>query len=86
MFPSGTIVDSAIWPTESATDSTASLPGHAATSDIGNRTAPANITNVLTITDVRSSFNGTNYVCGVIVDIEFIGSNASILTVLGKFI
>ena len=44
MFPSGTMVDSAIWPTESITDSAATLPGHDATCDIGNLTAPANIT------------------------------------------
>ena len=86
MFPSGTVVNGAIWSTGNVPDVTATLPGHDVTNDADNRTAPANITNVLTITNVRSSFNGTGYICSVIANFEFIRSNASILTVLGKYI
>ena len=85
MFPNGTTPAASLWATESISDVTTALPDHNATNDLNGRSAPVNVTNVLTVTDVRINFDQIGYVCGVIVNLNFVGSNASILTVFGKY-
>jgi len=79
MFPSGTLTGAA-WFTNN--DFIAGLPGHTIIDDVDGRSAPANVTNVLTITDVSISNNGTDYVC--VQKLNTVMSNAVFLTVFGE--
>ena len=83
MFPNGTTPVVAAWFTDSG--STDGLPGHTRTDDVNGRSAPALVNNILTVSNVNISINGAFYICGVVVDTGFVGSNRSILTVLGKY-
>ena len=83
MFPNGTMPVAAAWFTNSG--STDGLRGHARTDDLNGRSAPAIVTNILTVSNVNISINGVFYHCVVAVDNDFVGSNRSILTVLGKY-
>ena len=53
--------------------------------DSNGRSAPTNVTNVLTLTNVSISDNGTVYICGQGIGSNAIASDPSILTVLGKY-
>jgi len=62
-------------------DATA-LPGHTRTDNSNGRSVPANVTTVLTVTNVSISNNGTDYFCAQ----GFIErSDTVFLTVFGKF-
>ena len=74
-------LDSALWLTGSGVLNAENLPGHIASDDINGRSAPANITTVLTIINVNISNNGADYICaqGIVAK-----SNAVFLTVFGE--
>ena len=57
MFTSG-IPGPATWFTENGNTDAAALPGHTRTDDSNGYSAPANITTVLTVTNVSISDNG----------------------------
>ena len=57
-------------------------PGHLITDDSDGRSAPANVTNVLTVTNVNISNNGADYFCFQSLDSI---SDKVYLTVLGEF-
>ena len=84
MFPSGMLPRGATWFTDNDVD-VGSLSDHDITDDSNGRSAPANVTSMLTVTDVNINDNGTSYICGIFADLIFIRSNASFLTV-GKSI
>jgi len=85
MVTSGT-VGGAAWFTDRSVSVTV-LPGHTATDDSDGRSAPANVTNVLTITNVSISDNGRGYFCAQgVPNFNLIASNISFLTVLGKLV
>ena len=54
----------AIWATNNGANDASRLPGHSVTDDSDGLTAPANVTNVLTVTNVSISNNGADYICG----------------------
>ena len=81
MFPSGKIPSSATWFTEDGGHA-GSLPGHTTSNDVNG----ANVTNVLTITNVNISNTGTGYVCGFGFCMNSVASNASFLTVPGTYV
>ena len=80
MFPSGRL-SAAFWFINRGTTEATSLPDHTRTDDSNGRSAPANVTTVLTVTNVSISDNGTDYFCaqGLIVT-----SNMIFLTVFGE--
>ena len=59
------------------------LLGHTATDDSNGRCAPANVTNVLTVTNVDISYNGTGY---AYFQNAMQISSAAVLTVFGEYI
>jgi len=81
MFPSGSTPSSADWFTNNRVTNTRDLSGYFITSDVAGRSAPTNVTNVLTITDVSINNNGRDHVCaqGVIAM-----SDMAFLTVFGE--
>ena len=83
MFPNGSSPNSANWGTNNGRVNTMYLDGHSRRSDAMELTAPANVTNVLTVTNVNTSNDGTNYVCtqGVVNPVV---SSTAFLTVVGK--
>ena len=58
-----------------------SLPGHSRTDDSNGCSAPANVTTVLTVTNIRFGDNGTDYFCAQGFNER---SDTAYLTVLGK--
>jgi len=84
MFPNGSTPGGAGWFYNNRANDAEDLASHFATNDVAGRSAPANITNVLTITNADFSNNRRDYVCvqgaGIAV------SNISFLTVLGKLV
>ena len=80
MFTSGSS-GPASWFTNNGNNDASRLPGHTLTDDSNGRSAPANITTVLTVTNVSISDNGTDYICtqGI-----FAISDTAFLTVFGK--
>ena len=84
MFPSGTTPGGVIWATDGGADAS-QLPDHTTTNDANGRSAPANVTTVLTVTNVNISRNGKDYVCGIFgIGVNAVASNTSFLTVLSK--
>ena len=75
------IPSATIWLSDSGTSDATSLPGHTRTDDSNGRSAPANVTTVLTMTNVRISDNGTDYFCAQGFNER---SDTVYLTVLGK--
>ena len=63
MFTSGS-PDPAIWVTNNGNRDASREPGHSLTDDSDGQNVPANITNVLTVTNVSISDNGADYTCG----------------------
>ena len=62
MFTSGS-PGPATWFTNNGVNDASRELGHSLTDDSNNRTAPANVTTVLTVTNVGISNNGSDYVC-----------------------
>ena len=81
MFTSRT-PSAAIWLSDNGTSDATSLPGHTKTDDSNGHSAPANVTTVLTVTNVSISDNGTDYICVQGINER---SDTVFLTVLGEF-
>ena len=62
MFTSGAI-GPATWFTANGGIDASRVAGHSLTDDINGRSAPANVTTVLTVTNVSISNNGADYFC-----------------------
>ena len=62
MFTSGRLSAAFLITNSGITDATA-LPSHTRTDDSSGRAAPANVTIVLTVTNVNVSDNGADYIC-----------------------
>ena len=60
MFTSGPLGPAAWFTNNGNNDATSRLPGHTLTDDSNGRSAPANVTNVLTVTNVSISNNGAD--------------------------
>ena len=73
--------DPANWFTNSGRNDASRLPGHTLTDDTDGRSVPANVTNVLTVTNVSISDNGSDYICTQGIHVI---SDAAFLTVFGK--
>ena len=80
MFTSGN-PNSAEWFTNNGNDNTDTQPNHSVTDDSDGLTAPANVTNVLTVTNVNISNNGADYSCAQGRNAD---SDIAYLTVLGE--
>ena len=80
MFTSGS-PGPAIWFTNNANNDASRLPGHIKSDDSNGRSAPANVTTVLTVTNVSISDNGTDYFCAQGFNER---SDTVFLTVFGK--
>jgi len=80
MFTSGT-PSAASWITDHGTTDVIALPGHTRTDDSNGRSAPANVTTVLTVTNVRISDNGADYFC---IQGAIARSDTVFLTVFGE--
>ena len=80
MFTSGS-PGSALWLTNNGNIDATVLPGHTRSDDSNGRSAPANVTTVLTVTNVSISDNGADYICaqGILAI-----SDTVFLTVFGK--
>ena len=80
MFTSGTL-NGAAWFTNNRVTNAIDLSGHFITSNVAGRSAPTDVTNVLTITNVSINNNGRDYICaqGVIAV-----SDMAFLTVFGE--
>ena len=53
----------ATWLINNRVNDARGLPGHSLTDDSNGRSAPANVTTVLTVTNVSISNNGADYIC-----------------------
>ena len=62
MFTSGSLIP-ASWFTNNDDIYVSRLPGHTQIDNSYGLTSPANVTNVLTVTNVSISNNGTDYTC-----------------------
>ena len=71
----------ALWATNNGNIDATALPGHTLTDDSNGRSAPANVTTVLTVTNVSISDNGTDYFCAPSLNAI---SDTVFLTVFGK--
>ena len=80
MFTSGPL-GAASWFTNNGNSDASIRPGHTLTDDSNGRSAPANVTTVLTVTNIRISDNGADYIC--VQGIRVI-SDTAFLTVLGE--
>ena len=80
MFTSGP-TSAAVWFTNNGINDATALPGHTRTDDSNGRSAPANVTNVLTVTNVSISDNGADYICA---QGRVDESDTVFLTVFGK--
>ena len=78
MFTSGP-VGPAGWFTSRNFIDAGRLPGNSVTDNVNGRSAPANVTTVLTVTNVSISNNGANYVCQ-----QGVRSDPAFLTVFGE--
>ena len=62
MFTSGPL-GAATWFSNNGNIDAITQPGHTRTDDSNGHSAPANVTTVLTVTNVSISDNGTDYIC-----------------------
>ena len=83
MFPAGSMLYSALWFNTNG-GSAIQPPDATATDDSDGLTAPANVTNVLTLTNIRISDNRYGYFCGFVIGTDLISSNISFVTIHGK--
>ena len=84
MFPEGSSLGRGVWVDEDSNTIIEQPPNLTITDDSSGLSAPANVTNVLTITNVSISDNETVYFCGQGSGPSSVISDPSILTVLGK--
>ena len=82
MFPDGSTPVRPLW-FDTNGNNAIQPPDVTATDDSNGLTAPANVTSVLTVTNVSISDNGDSYICGL-GGLNAISSNISFLTVHGK--
>jgi len=82
MFNSGAMPGGAAWYTDNGNTVTG-LPGHTESNDVDGRSAPANVTNVLTITNVSMR---RSYVCAQGLGGNQVISSRSFLNVLGELV
>ena len=80
MFTSGPLGD-ATWFTNNGNIDASRERGHTLTDDSNGRSAPANVTTVLTVTNVSISDNGADYTCVQGLNVR---SDIVFLTVFGK--
>ena len=80
MFTSGAPAAST-WFTDNGNIDAITQPGHTRTDDSNGRPAPANVTTVLTVTNVSIGDNGTDYICVQGINER---SDSVFLTVLGE--
>ena len=80
LFNSGKL-GPANWLTDNGVNDATALPGHSRTDDSDGLTAPANVTTVLTVTNI--SDNGRDYCCTQGVHFD---NNVAYLTVFGELI
>ena len=80
MFTSGS-PGAAIWFTNNGDNDASREPGHSLTDDSNGRSVPANVTTVLTVTNVGITNNGADYIC---VQGRVAESDTVFLTVFGK--
>ena len=80
MFTSGS-VGPASWFTDNGNNDASREPGHSLTDDSDGRSAPANVTTVLTVTNVSISNNGADYFCAQGFNLR---SDTVFLTVFGE--
>ena len=73
----------ATWVTNNGDNDATAQPGHTRSDDSNGRSAPANVTTVLTVTNVSISDNETDYVCVQGLNTR---SDTVFLTVFGKLI
>ena len=83
MFTSGS-PGPASWLTNNGNNDASRKPGHSLTDDSNGRSAPANVTTVLTATNVSISDNGADYFCAQ--GFNTSRSNTVFLTVFGKLL
>ena len=81
MFTSST-PSATSWFTENGNVDAIALPDHTRIDDSNGRSAPANVTTVLTVTNVSISDNGADYIC---VQGFNVRSDTVFLTVFGEF-
>ena len=80
MFTSGPL-GAASWVTNNGNIDALTQPGHTRTDDSNGRSAPANVTTVLTVTNVSISDNGADYICAQGFNVI---SDTAFLTVFSK--
>ena len=80
MFTSGPL-GPAIWYTNNGVIVAKTQPGHSQTDNVDGRSAPANVTTVLTVTNVGMSDYGRDYTCVQGLDTK---SDTVFLTVFGE--
>ena len=80
VFTSGS-PGTANWFTNDGTNDASREPSHSLIDDSNGRSAPANVTTVLTVTNVSISDNGADYIC---TQGRFEASDRVYLTVFGK--
>ena len=71
----------ASWLTNNGNIDAIAQPGHTRSDDSNGRSAPANVTTVLTVTNVSISDNGADYFCAQGFNVR---SDTVFLTVFGK--
>ena len=71
----------ATWAANNGVSDARREPGHSVTDDSNGRSAPANVTTVLTVTNVSISNNGADYIC---VQGRVAQSDPVFLTVFGE--
>ena len=81
MWPDGLTPGGATWFTNNGNNDASTEPGHIITNDYDGRLAPTNITNILIVTNVSSSNNGSDYLCVIGLNER---SAAVYLTVFGE--
>ena len=83
MFPNGSDLEPVNWVTNGGRTNALIDSRHTATNDINGHSAPADVINMLTITNVGADDNGADYSCtqGFF---DPVRSNTSLLTVVGK--
>ena len=73
----------ASWFTENGNVDAITLPGHTRTDDSNGRSAPANVTTVLTLTNISISDDGADFTCVQGLNVR---SNTVFLTVFGELL
>ena len=71
----------ASWFTNNGVNDASTQSGHSLTDDSNGHSAPANVTTVLTVTNVRISDNGADYICAQGLNAI---SDTAFLTVFGE--